>query len=234
MAGLGLGFDECPGLLEKLVDFLQSLVASVSLFFGVVGTGVDRHSGPENMERHRRIAEHVLVSPADRGQQAGLTGHGAALRCGQEVGDAVCPGDRDQFRVGVDRQPRLHLWRVGADFAGVDRGADRRDFHQAKRSGCGDDSRENVLSLEIDRVDFFELGHFLRRADGLDRVAIQKDETGCVSWAGHGVHNGVGQQGALGQPAWPSGKQSRCRNGENRDVCAFEIHVFVSTWFSWS
>ncbi len=94
--------------------------------------------------------------------------------------DAVGAGDRDEFRVGVDREPRLDLRRVGADLAGIDRGAHGRYFHQAKRCGRRDESWKQVLPLEINDLRLSGVRLLLGRADGFDRVAGDEYKTGRV------------------------------------------------------
>ena len=96
--------------------------------------------------------------------------------------DAVGAGNRDEFRVGVDREPRLDLRRVGADLAGIDRGAHGRYFHQAKCGGRRDEAGEQVLPLEIDDLRLTGGGLILGRADGFDRVVGDEYKTGRVCW----------------------------------------------------
>ena len=69
----------------------------LGLFLGIVSGGVDVHRRPKQVQRDRRVGEHVFVAPTGRGHQSGLPGDRAALGNRKEMRDAVGAGDGDEF-----------------------------------------------------------------------------------------------------------------------------------------
>src|SRR5207248_6828003 len=94
-------------------------------------------------------------------QEAGVDGDAAAARHGQEMGDAIGARDRNQFGMGVDRDPGLDSGREFADLTGVARGADGVDFDEAERSGSGDEAGIKVLAVELHYSVGFRFDDFL-------------------------------------------------------------------------
>ena len=77
-------------------------------------------------------------------------GDGTAHRRDEGMGESVGACDGDEFRIGVDGNPRFHIGGELANLGGVLRGADSVNFREPERRGGRDETGVQLQFAEID------------------------------------------------------------------------------------
>ena len=148
------------------------------------------------MQRQRLLECPLLSGPAIDGDQAGLARYDSALWHCLKIGNPIGASHGDQFRVGIDGDPRLDVRRVIARFGGVLGRTHAANFRQPQDRIQSDHARIKMLAFEIDsfcaigRNDFSDRGDF--------SIADQ-DLAGRKRFARNGVDGGAGEQNRLGE-----------------------------------
>ena len=124
------------------------------------------------------------------------------------MGDAIGPGDRNQFGVRIDRRPGFDFRGELARFLIIHGGPHPGNFHEAEIGGSTDQTRKQMQSSKVDG----NVRSFVDpRGDGSDPSVAHQHITGRQGSVGHGMDRGPAQQqGAGGRPR--GGEQQNKKN----------------------